>query len=439
MLRLITSRWVRLAAAAAVVAAIVVMVLRLRRAPAVPGAARRAGADPDARSAAAGRSGPHAEAVPPWPPVPILGVPTADDLRRYAKKSYIPGFLSAEPSPRQPLDAAARRRLNRWVAVAAALCLLVFATQVLENATFSKETYSSIDSIDSIDVIGEVLSGVVSNSVTGSCHLPYAEPPAVPPGTEAGTLCDTGVGAGDLEVPAREELPSDATPGPLTTPGPAPTATGDPDGSAPDADCHPAARAPRVRALSPRMVRAVGRQWARIERWLKANDPASYRTLGPPARARTIAVAEAQMGLRFPDDLRASLMRHNGAAATGGSWPFGFLGNMGMGVREIRDTWRMLCEIDDIDEGDPRAEWWDGRMIPFGSDGSGNHLVVDSVRRDVGDTDHEGQLSFTPGGVPIRSHYALLKATADAMETGGSVGYWSPAVIEGGFDWEIVD
>ncbi|WP_326821257.1 SMI1/KNR4 family protein [Streptosporangium sp. NBC_01756] len=433
MLRLITSRWVRLAAAAAVVAAIVVMVLRLRRAPAVPGAARRAGADPDARSAAAGRSGPHAEAVPPWPPVPILGVPTADDLRRYAKKSYIPGFLSAESSPRQPLDAAGRRRLNRWGAVAAALCLLVFATQALENATFSKETYSSAD------VLGEARSGVVTDSATGPCDLPDAEPQAGLAGTYAVTLCDMGMSDGDLELPAREELSSDATPGPRTTPGPAPTATGDPDGSAPDADCHPAARAPRVRALSPRMVRAVGRQWARIERWLKANDPASYRTLGPPARARTIAVAEAQMGLRFPDDLRASLLRHNGAAATGGSRPFGFLGNMGMGVREIRDTWRMLCGIDDIDEGDPRAEWWDGRMIPFGSDGSGNHLVVDSVRRDVGDTDHEGQLSFTPGGVPIRSHYALLKATADAMETGGSVSYWRPAMIEGGFDWEIVD
>lgn len=366
-------------------------------------------------------------------PVPILGVPTADDLRRYAKKSYIPGFLSAESSPRQPLDAAARRRLNRWGAVAAALCLLVFGTQALENATFSKETGGEAEYAETYypAEVGEDRYGVVSGSVTGSCHLPYAEPP----GTYAGPLCDAGVSDGDLEAAVRERLSSHAD----ATPGPAPTATGDPDGSAPDADCHPAARAPRVRALSPRMVRAVGRQWARIERWLKANDPASYRTLGPPARARTIAVAEAQMGLRFPDDLRASLMRHNGATATGGSWPFGFLGNMGMGVREIRDTWRMLCEIDDIDKGDPRAEWWDGRMIPFGSDGSGNHLVVDSVRRDVGDTDHEGQLSFTPGGVPIRSHYALLKATAAAMETGGSVGYWRPAMIEGGFDWEIVD
>ncbi|MBB4941264.1 cell wall assembly regulator SMI1 [Streptosporangium album] len=426
MLRLITSRWVRLAAVAAVAAAIVVVVLRLRRPPAVPGTARRVGAGPDARAASAGRNAPRAEAVPPWPPVPILGVPTADDLGRYAKRPYIPGFLSAEPSPRQPLDAATRRRLTRWGTVAAALCLLAFATQALEDATFSKETTAGVEAVGEARFEGE------DSSATGPCG-PERGVPTVPPGVYVSTLCDVRVN--DLTDGERADDLFRAV-----TRARDPAATEDPYGSAPDADCHPAARAPRVRALSPRVVRAVGRQWARIERWLKANDPASYRTLGPPARARTIAVAESQMGLRFPDDLRASLLRHNGAAAERGSRPFGFLGTTGMNVREIRDTWRTLCGIDDTDEGgDPRVEWWDGRMIPFGSDGSGNHLVVDSVRRDVGDTDNEGQMSFTPGGVPVRSHYALLKATADAMETGGSVGYWRPVVTEGAFDWEVAE
>ena len=88
------------------------------------------------------------------------------------------------------------------------------------------------------------------------------------------------------------------------------------------------------------MTRAVNRQWRRIETWLKANAPKSYSTLGKPGRARTIAVAEAQMGLRFPDDLRASLLRHDGAVSAKDAWAFGFLGNWNQGVRGIRDTWR---------------------------------------------------------------------------------------------------
>jgi hypothetical protein len=77
-------------------------------------------------------------------------------------------------------------------------------------------------------------------------------------------------------------------------------------------------------------------------------------------------------------------------------------------------------------------------MLPFGADGMGDHLVIDSVWRDVGDTDHEGSMSFRPGGVRIHSYYALLKATADALENGGSIGFWKPEVVAGELDWEVV-
>ncbi|WP_143120905.1 SMI1/KNR4 family protein [Streptosporangium canum] len=426
MLRLITSRWVRLALVAAAVAAIVVAVLRLRRSPAVPGDALRTEIAPGSGL------GPEVEAVPApspqWPPAPILGTPTADDLKRYAVRPYIPRFLAPDSPPRKPLDDLTRRRLTRWGAVAVALCLLVFGTQALENATFSKEPTVTEEAT------GEIRFGDMSETLIGPCVPGEPDPATVIAGDRVGTLCAEGTSRwSQAEAP----FPVD------TAPAPDGTATA-PDETVPDADCHPVTRAPRVRPLSPRVTRAVNRQWARIERWLKANAPASRRTLRGPARARTIAVAEAQMGLRFPNDLRASLLRHNGAAAVDGTWPFGFLPNGFLGVREIRDTWRMLCGIDDEleDRGegsDPRTEWWDGRMIPFGSDGSGNHLVVDSVMRDVGETDHEGQMSFTPGGVPIRSHYALLKAVADAMETDGAVGYWKPGVTEGELDWDVVN
>nr|BFE88606.1 hypothetical protein GCM10020093_112070 [Planobispora longispora] len=143
-----------------------------------------------------------------------------------------------------------------------------------------------------------------------------------------------------------------------------------------------------------------------------------------------------QMGLLFPDDLRASLLRHDGIAS---GRTFRFFLYQGMDVRGIRDAWRMLCGVDSQDYGDPRGDWWDGRMIPVGEDGLGNHLVVDSVRRDVGETDHEGTMVFAPGGVRIRSYHALLKLTADALETGGTVGHWKPVAVDGWLDWEIVE
>ncbi|MFF4987358.1 SMI1/KNR4 family protein [Streptosporangium saharense] len=203
-----------------------------------------------------------------------------------------------------------------------------------------------------------------------------------------------------------------------------------------DADCHPAARRPHLRARNPRVTRAVNRQWVRIERWLRVNAPRTYGTLAAPARPGTIAVAEAQMGLRLPEDLRASLLRHNGGGVS-------LLGEDPLDVRRIRDSWRMLCEVDGTDdhlaeEKDERSEWWDGRMIPFTADGTGCYLLVDSVVHDVGDRCEDSPIGFTPGGVRVRSYYALLKATADALETGGRIGYWRPRAVEGVLDWDVV-
>ncbi|MFF0576446.1 SMI1/KNR4 family protein [Streptosporangium saharense] len=203
-----------------------------------------------------------------------------------------------------------------------------------------------------------------------------------------------------------------------------------------DADCHPAARRPHLRARNPRVTRAVNRQWVRIERWLRVNAPRTYGTLAAPARPGTIAVAEAQMGLRLPEDLRASLLRHNGGGVS-------LLGEDPLDVRRIRDSWRMLCEVDGTDdhlaeEKDERSEWWDGRMIPFTADGTGCYLLVDSVVRDVGRSCEDSPIGFTPGGVRVKSYYALLKATADALETGGRIGYWRPRAVEGVLDWDVV-
>ncbi|MFG1947818.1 SMI1/KNR4 family protein [Nonomuraea sp. NPDC048826] len=369
MRRLITSRGVWLALSAAVAAAVVVLLVRSRTRPV------------ETTEAAVEPPPPKAEA--PWPPAPILGTPTAEDLERYAPRPSVfdrpavARFLEPR-EPRPPLDPPTRRTLTRWAVAGIALLVLAGGTYLMESAVFSKEP---------------------------------AQPIVAP---RLDSMADD----------AFLMLSEDQGEGPETRP---------------DADCLPAPATPRVRAVDPKVTRAVNRQWRRIETWLRANAPESYRALGRPAKARTIAVAEAQMGLRFPDDLRASLLRHNGAGVLEGTRGFGFLDTGSMSVREIRDAWRALCGTDDADgTGDPRTEWWDGRMIPFGSDDQGGHLVVDSVRRDVGHTDGAGGLDFRPADVEIRSHHALLRATADALETGGAVGYFRPRAVDGRLTWQPI-
>ncbi|MEU0571430.1 SMI1/KNR4 family protein [Nonomuraea sp. NPDC005983] len=207
----------------------------------------------------------------------------------------------------------------------------------------------------------------------------------------------------------------------------------------PDPNCRPERRPVAVRPLDPKVKRAVDRQWRRVERWLKSHAPRSYATLGRPGRARTIAVAESQMGVRFPDDLRASLLRHNGARAFGfAPWHDG-AGNLG--VREIRDTWRHLCRSFPTDTGpDPRGEAWNGRMIPFLSfqERQGEEMeyaLIDSAVGDVGWDDTVSGMAFRR----MPSYYALMRAVADALERGGPVCGARPLVEHGMLRWTDAD
>ncbi|MGV9305396.1 hypothetical protein ACWDLG_18630 [Nonomuraea sp. NPDC003727] len=181
----------------------------------------------------------------------------------------------------------------------------------------------------------------------------------------------------------------------------------------PDPACSPERRPVTIRPLDRQVQRQVNAQWRRIERWLRRNDPAGYASLRGPGRARTIAVAESQMGLEFPDDLRASLLRHDGST---GPFGFGFAekGTHNLSIRGIRDAWRQMCALDPTDSGgDPRAETWNGRMIPYaarnGTDRRPDFGVIDSVVGDV----------KAPGMRDVRwpSYLALLSAVADMLES----------------------
>ncbi|KAB8192710.1 hypothetical protein FH608_024845 [Nonomuraea phyllanthi] len=217
------------------------------------------------------------------------------------------------------------------------------------------------------------------------------------------------------EVPVRVSTTPGVTASGVPDPGvtasgvPAPSTTGLP------AACMP--RGPvRVRPIRPEVRAAVNRQWRRIERWLRANAPGTYAGLAAPGRARTIAVAEAQMGLEFPDDLRASLLRHNGVS---GPLParFTLAGEEPSGVREIRDRWRQDCAAR-VSHGDPA-----GRLIHVGTltevDADTGHVVASAVRPD-----------------PIwPSYHAMLRDVADALEEGRPVLGARPTVEQGLLHW----
>ncbi|MGN9839623.1 SMI1/KNR4 family protein [Nonomuraea sp. H19] len=197
------------------------------------------------------------------------------------------------------------------------------------------------------------------------------------------------------------------------TPPPVSTVPTQPPVQTPGPDCFAARRPVTVRPIDPKIKRAVDRQWRRIERWLTANAPRTYRTLGKPGRARTIAIAESQMGVDFPDDLRASLLRHNGmSGAVETQFAVGV--HELWGVRVIRDLWREQCARDRLP----------GRLIPFG--GSGLELDPDSGR----------VVRPVAGPDPIwPSYHAMLRDVADAVDRGGDVRGWRPVVRRGWLEW----
>ncbi|MGI5490791.1 SMI1/KNR4 family protein [Microtetraspora malaysiensis] len=429
MRRLIPSRLVRLALAAAVAATIVgaVFLLLRRRVDRASG-----GAPGRASGLASGRASGHAAdgasggvsggaarpdqggpvprtgdepgtgsgtvEVAPFPPEPVLGRPTTEEVRLFLGRSPVAERLEAFAQDVRRLDERTRRRLHRLVGAAVVVCLLALGVRYVEATTFHEDPLTSADARhpDSAPCLGD------------GC--------LAPPGCD-GACQRRGGGA---VISATDEA--------------------DPEDYAeveeePDPACTPTVGRPVIRPVRPRVTRAVNRQWRRIERWLKANAPTTFRTLRPPARAGTIAVAEAQMGVRFPDDLRASLLRHNGSrqvAAAGGLT----LSLYGMyGVREIRDTWRSLCREDGVDVTDPRDEWWSGRMIPVGDDRSDGYLIVDSVKRDAARTSAEEGARFADGP-RWSSYYALLRTTADALTTGKPIdGRLVPRVSGGAVEW----
>jgi cell wall assembly regulator SMI1 len=61
--------------------------------------------------------------------------------------------------------------------------------------------------------------------------------------------------------------------------------------------------------------------WDRVERVLSVHAPPVHRSLRPPATEAQIAETETLLGLRFPEEIRAAYLHHDGQVA-GNDWTY---------------------------------------------------------------------------------------------------------------------
>lgn len=176
----------------------------------------------------------------------------------------------------------------------------------------------------------------------------------------------------------------------------------------------------------------VGAAWTRIETWLAANAPESFRSLGPPATSAVVDMAQLRMSVAFPPDLAASLMRHDGTGRAASVLAPGF---SLMNVMSIVERRVILCQIA---SGNPDLSgyWWAEGFVPFAEDWGGGHLIVDQRPGNhgrVGEFFDEDGVSFA--GQPA-SVLELLELTATSLETGRpGIGDVRPVVENGYLLW----
>jgi cell wall assembly regulator SMI1 len=127
--------------------------------------------------------------------------------------------------------------------------------------------------------------------------------------------------------------------------------------------------------------------WKRLETWLAEHAPRILESLNPPATAESLAACEARLGVRLPEDVRASYIRHDGQAYI---QPFGAPGLFDgwrwlplAGVVRLWTTWKELLDNGTIDNtpeetnGQVVGDWWNAEWIPFADSGMGYDRSLD--------------------------------------------------------------
>lgn len=200
--------------------------------------------------------------------------------------------------------------------------------------------------------------------------------------------------------------------------------------------CHPGS-GPDQLATAP--ADRVNRAWARIENWLAAHAPATH--LAPAADQPAIVAAQKKVGVAFPAELVASLLRHDGAGQSSGvAFTFPPYYQVSS-VDQIAYEAKMMCDVlTGLDEPGSVGSWWHGQYVPFAVDNSGDSLFLDQRpgrAGRLGEHDNEGDVNFDRWPTNLTG---LLELTADALETGKTVlGHVRARVnADKVLDWEII-
>jgi cell wall assembly regulator SMI1 len=115
--------------------------------------------------------------------------------------------------------------------------------------------------------------------------------------------------------------------------------------------------------------------WRRIEQWLEAQEEGLSARLAPGATVEALDAAERKLGVRLPEEVRESYLRHDGEQEVLGL----FLGWTQMSLRDVQREWAFERWVERAprSRGPVKAQSWSPRWIPVLANGAGDFLCVD--------------------------------------------------------------
>jgi cell wall assembly regulator SMI1 len=202
--------------------------------------------------------------------------------------------------------------------------------------------------------------------------------------------------------------------------------------------------------------------WDRFEAMLQVRAPALLASLRPPATEAQIALAESQLGVKLPAQVRRAYLRHNGSSHSDGTndgWLFVCF-NWWASLDEIVQYWQMKVELTiDLRKEDDGTlfpvrdaywddlkiapVWWSEKWIPIGLSGTPSSTYIDldpapkgtlgQLLRDTG----MGEPSWLSSGL---DHY--LELLIERVESGRLIfrdGWVWTSTDEPVYDWDLID
>ena len=188
---------------------------------------------------------------------------------------------------------------------------------------------------------------------------------------------------------------------------------------------------------APNTAPAVSGSWDRIEAWLGAHAPHTLATLRPPADPAEVRAAADRLGVAFPDDLAASLARHDGTVpGAPGRFSLGAAEHLSALETMVQRTESILRALRNIEGDLLGGHYWHRQFVQVTDSSNADALVVDcrpgAAFGAIGSFFNGEGTTF--GLWP--SFAALLAALADSLENGTAFRGAVPVAFGGRLAWE---